>query len=85
MNLFIENPCGEPIEPHIKICTSDQTARLRFSFDTFLVRQEKYAFPLLGKKWRPYKKVHLYNKNFVFCSEEVKKQKTPVHKKGTGA
>ena len=65
-NLFVKNPCGEPIEPHIKICTSGQTARLRFSFDTFLVRQEKYAFPLLGKKWRSYKKAHLYNKKFRF-------------------
>ena len=71
MNLFIENPCGEPIEPHIKICTSDQTARLRFSFDTFLVRQEKYAFSLLRKKWRSYKKVHNYQNTSKFLKGKI--------------
>ncbi len=50
MNLFIENPCGEPMAPHMKICTSGQPARLRHSFGTFLVRQEKYVSLFLSKR-----------------------------------
>ncbi len=49
MNLFIENPCGEPMVSHMKIRTGGQPARLRCSFGTFLVRQEKYTF-LFSKK-----------------------------------
>jgi hypothetical protein len=42
INLFMQNPSGEPIAPHRKIRTSGQPARLLFLLVSFLVRQEKY-------------------------------------------